>query len=118
LSSQVTPKNGSIYINPVVILDIENIGIAVGISLLSCIHAEIYVIAYALPVTGRHLRYIVHPDVRVGENGIEKFQSVYIQGLQLLQSPRFTLQSRAAVRGFITSRKIAGINEANTNTML
>jgi len=52
-----------------VLLDIENIGIyyipiAVGISLLTPIQAEIYVISYTLPVTGRHLWYITHPPWR------------------------------------------------------
>jgi len=35
--------------------DPGNTGVAVGISLLSCIRAEIYVISYPLPVSGRHL---------------------------------------------------------------
>ena len=33
----------------------RNIGIAVGISLLTCIEAEIYVLSFLLPVNGRHL---------------------------------------------------------------
>jgi len=32
-----------------------NMGVAVGISLLSCIRAEIYVFSYLLPVNSRHL---------------------------------------------------------------
>ena len=36
--------------SPTVLLDPVNVGIAVGISLLSFIQAEIYVIAYVLPV--------------------------------------------------------------------
>jgi len=35
--------------------DLENMGIAVGISLLLCIEAEIYAISYILPVVGSHL---------------------------------------------------------------
>jgi len=35
--------------------DLENMGIAVGISLLSCIEAEIYVISYLLPVNCSHI---------------------------------------------------------------
>jgi len=35
--------------------DLENMGIAFGISLLSCIEAEIYVNSYLLPVIGSHL---------------------------------------------------------------
>jgi len=34
--------------------DPENVGVAVGISLLSCIRAGIHVISYLLPVNGRH----------------------------------------------------------------
>jgi len=45
------------------LLDIENIGKAVGISLLSRIQAAIYVIPYPLPVTGRNIWYITHPGV-------------------------------------------------------
>jgi len=32
-----------------------NVGVAVGILLLSCIRAETYVMSYLLPVNGRHL---------------------------------------------------------------
>ena len=38
-----------------VLPDPENMDIAVEISLLSCIEADIYVISYLLPVNGRHL---------------------------------------------------------------
>jgi len=38
-----------------VLPDPGNMGVAVGISLLSCIRAEIYIISYVLPVNGRHL---------------------------------------------------------------
>jgi len=38
-----------------VLLDPGNMSVAVGISLLSCIRAEIYVMSYLLPVNGRHL---------------------------------------------------------------
>jgi len=38
-----------------VLPDLENIGIAVGILLISCIEAEMYVISYLLPVNGSHL---------------------------------------------------------------
>jgi len=51
----LTTTHGSVQISPVVFLDIENIGIAVGISLLSRIQTEIYVILYPFPLTGRHL---------------------------------------------------------------
>jgi len=41
----------------VMLLHSENIGrpITVGIVLVLCIQAKIYIISYALPVTGRHL---------------------------------------------------------------
>jgi len=46
---------------------IENIRIAVGMLLLSCVRAEmqaeIYVFSYLLPVPDRHLWYITHPNV-------------------------------------------------------
>jgi len=47
----LTTTNGSVWISPVVLLDIKNIDIAVGISLPSYIQAEIYVIPYPLPGT-------------------------------------------------------------------
>ena len=37
------------------LLDPENVGAAAGISLLSCIQAKIWDIAYVLPVNGGHL---------------------------------------------------------------
>jgi len=49
-----------------VLPDLENKGIfyiAVGISLLSCVPAELHVISFALPVPGRHLEFSTHPDV-------------------------------------------------------
>jgi len=46
---------GSIPSSLSVLLDPGNMGVAIGILLLSCIRAEIYVISYLLPVTGRHL---------------------------------------------------------------
>ena len=42
--------------------DPKNMGIAVEISLLSCIEAEIYVISFLLPVNGRHLRFQTYPN--------------------------------------------------------
>jgi len=43
--------------------DLENMGIAVGIQLLSCIEAEICVISYLLPVNGSHLWYLTDPNI-------------------------------------------------------
>ena len=45
----------SLLISLSVLPDPENMSIAVEISLLSCIEAEIYVISFLLPVNGRHL---------------------------------------------------------------
>ena len=48
-----------------VLPDPENMGIAVGISLLSllsCIQAEIYVMSF-LPVICRHLWFLIYPDI-------------------------------------------------------
>jgi len=38
-------------------------GVAAGISLLSCLRAEIYVISYPLPVSGRCLCFTTYPDI-------------------------------------------------------
>ena len=44
-----------------VLPDPENMGKAIGISLLSCIRAELYVIFYLLPVNGRHILFLTYP---------------------------------------------------------
>jgi len=49
--------------NAVMLLDLKNIGIDVGILLLSRI-AALHVISYALPVISRHLWLHTHPDKR------------------------------------------------------
>jgi len=41
-----------------VLPDPENMCVAVGISLLSCIRAEMYAMSYLLPVNGHHLRFL------------------------------------------------------------
>ena len=46
-----------------VLHDPENMGIALEISLLSYVEAEIYVISFLLPVNGRHLRFPTYPVV-------------------------------------------------------
>ena len=53
----VTPTSESINISLTVLLDSDNVGVAVGISFVSHIEAEaeIYAIAYELPVYGGHL---------------------------------------------------------------
>ena len=43
------------HISPTVLLDPKNVGVAVGISLLSRIQAEIYAIPYVLPVYDSHV---------------------------------------------------------------
>ena len=47
--STVTPTSPSIPTSPTVLLDPENVGVTVGISLLSYIQDEIYVIVHVLP---------------------------------------------------------------------
>jgi len=54
----------SIRITLVVMLEAKNIGITVGILLLSRIQAEINIISYALSVTGRHFLFLTHLDTR------------------------------------------------------
>jgi len=43
--------------------DLENMGIAIGIPLLSCIEAEIYVISYLLPINGSHFWFLTDPNI-------------------------------------------------------
>ena len=38
-------------------------GMSVGISLLSCIRVEMYVMSYLLPVDGCHRRFTIYQDV-------------------------------------------------------
>ena len=59
----VTPTTDSTHNSPTVLLDPENVGVAVGISLLFCLQAEIYDIAYVLPINGSHLRFTSHADI-------------------------------------------------------
>ena len=51
----VALTSDSIHNSLTVLLDPENVGVAAGILLLSYIHAEIWDIAYVLPVNGGHL---------------------------------------------------------------
>ena len=51
----LTPLLNSVHTSPTELLDPENVGVAVGISLLSCIQADIDDIAYVLPVNGGHV---------------------------------------------------------------
>ena len=46
---------GSLRSGIALLPDPENKGLAVGISLLSCMEAEIYVMSFQFPVFGRHL---------------------------------------------------------------
>jgi len=55
--------SGILRSTSVVLPDLENIGIAVGISLVSCMEAEIYVISYLLPVNGSHLCFLPYSHV-------------------------------------------------------
>jgi len=43
----------SLYTSAVIMHDHKNIGISVGILLISCVQPELHVISYALPVTSR-----------------------------------------------------------------
>ena len=53
--SRHTQTSDSIPINLSVLPNPENMGLAVGISLLSFIRTEVYVTSYVLPINGRHL---------------------------------------------------------------
>ena len=61
--SPVTPTSERIYASLTLLLDPEIVGVAVGILLLSCKQASIYVTVCALPVYGGHIRFTSHPDV-------------------------------------------------------
>ena len=56
--SQVASTSKLIHTSLTVLLDPENVGVAFGILLLSCLKAEIYVMVYAFPVYGGHLWFI------------------------------------------------------------
>ena len=59
----VTPTLKSINTSPTMLQEPENFGVAIGMSLLSYIQAEIYDIAYALPVNGGYVWFTGHADV-------------------------------------------------------
>ena len=55
----------NINTGPIVKLDPENIGVAVGISLLSCIETELLVVLYSLPVVyGRHIEFLTSTSTK------------------------------------------------------
>ena len=58
-----TQTSDSIPTSLSVLPDPENMGIAVGITLLSCIRAEINVSSYVPPVNGRHLWFTTYAYV-------------------------------------------------------
>ena len=47
----------------IVLLEVENVRVAVGIFLLSCIQAELYAFSFVLPVNGGHFRILTNPEV-------------------------------------------------------
>jgi hypothetical protein len=51
----LTRTSSSVCSGPVVLPSSDNMGIADGISLLSCSQAEMYVISYLLPVNSDHV---------------------------------------------------------------
>jgi len=53
----------SLCTSAVLLHDLKNIGIAVGILLLSWLQAQIYVTSSALPVIGRILWYLTYPEL-------------------------------------------------------
>jgi len=52
----------SLQTSAVMLLDPENIGMTIGITLLSYIQAEIYDISYPLQVAGRHHTKLFYPN--------------------------------------------------------
>ena len=60
----------SFHISPAVLLDPENVGVAFGVVLLSCIEVEImrYFNSHLLPVNGGHLCFTAHADIAQYEN--------------------------------------------------
>jgi hypothetical protein len=61
----------------------QNVGVAVGISLLSYIQAEIYVIAYVLLVNGGHLLFTSHPT---SSPNMSKYVAVSVGNLVISRS--------------------------------
>ena len=61
--SPLTLTLDSICISPVVLPEPENMDMVVSISFLSCIQAEICVMSFLLPVTGRHLWFLNIPHI-------------------------------------------------------
>jgi len=59
----VTVTLESIRISYSVLLDPENVVVAIGISLLSCLEAEIFVFAYVLPVMVAIFDFLGHYSI-------------------------------------------------------
>ena len=59
----VTRMSGSVHTSPAVLLDPENVGVAFGISLPSCIEAEILRYFICTSGSGGHLWVTSYPDV-------------------------------------------------------
>jgi hypothetical protein len=55
--------SGSVRGSLVMLPDLANMDMAVGISMLSCIQADIDVISYQLPVNSHHLGFPAYPDI-------------------------------------------------------
>ena len=55
--------SGSLWSSLVVLFDPNNMSMAVGFSLLSCIQAEIHVMSFLFPVNGRHLQVPTNPHI-------------------------------------------------------
>jgi hypothetical protein len=53
---------GSVRGSLVVLPDLENMGMAIRLSVLSCIEADIHVISYQLPVISHHLGFPAYTD--------------------------------------------------------
>ena len=64
---QFTPMSKSVHTSSVVLADLENAGVAFGISLLPCIEAEILRYFICTSDNGGHLWSTTYPDVDVGE---------------------------------------------------
>jgi len=43
------------------LLDLKNVEVAIRMLLIYCVHAEIHVIAYVVPVTGDHVYLPINP---------------------------------------------------------
>ena len=98
---QHTQTSDSITICLSVFLDPENTSIAIEISLLLCVRAEIYVISYLFPFNGRQLQFLTCPGLeQQAHNSLRVVQPVK-HGIAVIISLLLCIEAELYVMSFL-----------------